>query len=245
MRSKLWAMTARTPSRAVPLAAQSRLLPVPYSRPASTIERHALAGVLHGRLVNGGLGALGQVQRDPALGARCQAVAQPHVGEGAAHHHLVVAAPRSVGVEVLSRHTVLGEVAPGRRGRADGAGGGDVVGGHAVAHHGQHPRVGDVGDRGRRHRHGLEERWVLDIGGVVLPRVRLAASGRHLLPVLVAVEDGAVAGAEHLRRQRGADRLADLLHGGPQLGEEDRVALGVGPPSGSVVRSRSMVPASA
>ena len=36
MRSKLWAMTARTPRSAVPLAAQSRLLPVPYSRPAST-----------------------------------------------------------------------------------------------------------------------------------------------------------------------------------------------------------------
>ncbi len=34
MRSKLCAMTALTPSSRVPLAAQSRELPVPYSCPA-------------------------------------------------------------------------------------------------------------------------------------------------------------------------------------------------------------------
>ncbi|OPZ07402.1 MAG: hypothetical protein BWZ10_02831 [candidate division BRC1 bacterium ADurb.BinA364] len=38
MRSKLAATTARTPSRRVPLAAQSREEPVPYSAPASTIS---------------------------------------------------------------------------------------------------------------------------------------------------------------------------------------------------------------
>ena len=38
MRSKLSAMTARTPSSRVPLAAQSRLEPLPYSLPASTIS---------------------------------------------------------------------------------------------------------------------------------------------------------------------------------------------------------------
>ena len=32
------AITARTPSRYVPFAAQSRLLPVPYSAPATTIK---------------------------------------------------------------------------------------------------------------------------------------------------------------------------------------------------------------
>jgi hypothetical protein len=36
IRSKLTAITARTPSRNVPLAAQSRLEPVPYSLPART-----------------------------------------------------------------------------------------------------------------------------------------------------------------------------------------------------------------
>ena len=37
MRSKLWAMTAFTPRSCVPLAAQSRELPVPYSSPPKTI----------------------------------------------------------------------------------------------------------------------------------------------------------------------------------------------------------------
>ena len=36
IRSKLLAITALTPSSAVPFAAQSRELPVPYSAPAST-----------------------------------------------------------------------------------------------------------------------------------------------------------------------------------------------------------------
>ena len=36
MRSMLSTMTARTPRSAAPLAAQSRLDPVPYSLPAST-----------------------------------------------------------------------------------------------------------------------------------------------------------------------------------------------------------------
>ena len=36
MRSKLVAITARTPNSAVPLAAQSREEPEPYSLPAST-----------------------------------------------------------------------------------------------------------------------------------------------------------------------------------------------------------------
>ena len=38
MRSKLCAITARTPSSFVPFAAQSREEPDPYSRPASTIR---------------------------------------------------------------------------------------------------------------------------------------------------------------------------------------------------------------
>ena len=36
MRSKLWQITARTPSSRVPFAAQSRDEPLPYSAPAKT-----------------------------------------------------------------------------------------------------------------------------------------------------------------------------------------------------------------
>ena len=50
IRSKLLAITARTPRSKVPLAAQSRELPVPYSAPAMTISG-VFPGVLHRRVV--------------------------------------------------------------------------------------------------------------------------------------------------------------------------------------------------
>ena len=50
MRSKLSASTARTPSSIVPLAAQSRDEPDPYSLPASTTSGHALGPVPLGGL---------------------------------------------------------------------------------------------------------------------------------------------------------------------------------------------------
>ena len=48
IRSKLSAMTARTPSSAGPLAAQSREEPEPYSLPAMHDERDALGLVADG-----------------------------------------------------------------------------------------------------------------------------------------------------------------------------------------------------
>ena len=44
MRSMLFAITARTPSSSVPLAAQSRELPLPYSSPAITTDHISPAG---------------------------------------------------------------------------------------------------------------------------------------------------------------------------------------------------------
>ena len=98
----------------MPLAAQSRDEPEPYSLPASTTSGTPSAGVALGGLVDGGLLAVGQVQGDPALGARGQLVAQPDVGEGAPHHDLVVAPSGPVGVEVGPLDAVVGQVAAGR-----------------------------------------------------------------------------------------------------------------------------------
>ena len=47
MRSKLWAITALTPSSAVPFAAQSRELPVPYSWPAMTMSGTPLSQAIN------------------------------------------------------------------------------------------------------------------------------------------------------------------------------------------------------
>ena len=55
MRSKLSAITARTPSNMVPLAAQSRDEPVPYSLPARITQRRAFLLVAHGGIEDGHL----------------------------------------------------------------------------------------------------------------------------------------------------------------------------------------------
>ena len=123
MRSKLSAITARTPSRRVPLAAQSRDEPEPYSLPASTTSGTPSVEVAHRGVVDRHLlAAVGEVQRDAALGAGRQLVAQADVGERAAHHHLVVAAARAVGVEVLGLDAVLVQVLAGRAVALDRAG---------------------------------------------------------------------------------------------------------------------------
>jgi hypothetical protein len=77
--------------------------------------------------------------RDAALLARAvgrgrnHQVLDAHVGEGAAHHHVVVAAARAVAVEVGLLHAVLQQPLAGGRAGLDGAGGRDVVGGDGVA----------------------------------------------------------------------------------------------------------------
>ena len=75
------------------------LLCVPHR---GVIDRHLLAG------------SVGEVLRDAALGARRELVAQADVRERAAHHHLVVAAPGPVGVEVDRLDASLPQVRPGR-----------------------------------------------------------------------------------------------------------------------------------
>ena len=84
-------------------------------------QRDRLLGVAHRRVVDRHLLAVGssraEVERHAALGPRRELVAQADVGERAPHHHLVVAAPRAVGVEVprLRRRARSGTPPPGCR----------------------------------------------------------------------------------------------------------------------------------
>src|SRR3989442_6107848 len=72
------------------------------------------------------------MSRPSTLPIAGQAVAQPDIGECPAQHHLVVTAPRSVGIEVDRLDAMLDEVPPGRAIGGGGAppperGGGDRV----------------------------------------------------------------------------------------------------------------------
>src|SRR5207247_1758928 len=100
----------------------------------------------HGGVVDRRLVAFGELDGDASLGAGRQPVAQADVGERAPDHHLVVAAAGAVRVEVGGVDAAVDEPHAGGAVLADRAGGGDVVGGDAVAQHGEDAGAGDVAD---------------------------------------------------------------------------------------------------
>src|SRR5207244_8594374 len=102
----------------------------------------AVGDVAHRGLVDRHLLAL--VERHAAFLAAEHQVLDAHVGEGAAHHHVVVAAARAVAVEIRHRDVVLLQIDPGGRGRLDRAGGRDVVGGQRVAEDREHLSAANI-----------------------------------------------------------------------------------------------------
>ncbi len=142
--------------------------------------------------------AVGQVASECALAFRHQLVAQAHIGEGAAHHDFVIAAARSVGVEVRRLHAVRDEVLSRRAVRLDGSGRRDVIGGDAVAEIAEHACAGDVFHRRRLLRHVVEVRGIFYVGRVLLPRKGLSLRHLQTAPAFVALENFAVGFLEHV-----------------------------------------------
>ena len=215
-------------------AEQVRALGGPVARRAGAVllageqdQRHALLAVALGRVEDRHLLAVGEVRGPRALAARDEQVAQADVGEGAAHHHLVVAAARAVGVEEAPLDAVLEQVLAGRAVGLDRAGRRDVVGGDAVAERDEAARALDVLQRLRLRRHALEERRPLDVGRALVPGVQVALGNGQRLPALVAGEDVGVLLVEHAAVERGGDGLLDLRARGPEVAQEDVGALAV------------------
>ncbi len=69
-------------------------------------QRNAALGVLHAGVEDRHLLAFGQQARDAAFRSRRELVAQAHIGKGAAHHHLVIAASTWSVSAVRSRSAV-------------------------------------------------------------------------------------------------------------------------------------------
>ena len=162
-------------------AEQVRALGRPVARRAGAVflagendERNALVLVAHGGVVDEHPLARGMVDGVAALDHVAalvlhHLVLDADIGEGAAHHDFVVAAPRAVLVEVGDRDLVLLQVFAGRRGRPDVAGRRDVVGGDRVAEEAEDARVHDVRDGLRLLGHALEIGRVLHIGRADVP----------------------------------------------------------------------------
>ena len=155
--------------------------------------------------------------RVAAFAVRRHGVADADVGEGAAHHHFVVAAAGSIGVEVRHVHGLLLQVFAGRARRLNGAGGRDVVGRHGIAEQGENPRAfhfhrlrGVGADR--------EERRLLDVGGV-FPSVGVAGVHFDGAPGVWAGEHVRVLALEHGGRDL-RDGFLDFRVGGPDVAQE-------------------------
>ena len=163
-------------------ALQGRALGGPVARRARAVllarqhdGRRLARAVARRRVEDRHLLAFGEQQRLAALDAREQLVLEPHVGERAAHHDVVVAAPRAVLVEVRGLHAALLQPLAGRARGLDVAGGRDVVGGDAVAEQRQHACARDIDERRRVLAHAVEVRGALDVGRSLVPGVSRAA----------------------------------------------------------------------
>src|SRR5262249_61942045 len=100
---------------------------------------------------NAHLLAVGVMFGHAAFRAGGHQVLDAHVGERAARHNAVVAAARTVAVEVAHFDTPLDQVLPRRRSRFGRTGRADVIGRHRIADDAQRPSAGNVLDYARLH----------------------------------------------------------------------------------------------
>ena len=234
-------------------AEQLRALRRPVARGARAVllagqhdQRRALGAVALGDVEDRALLAARHVHGPRALAAGHEQVAQAHVRERPAHHHLVVAAAGAVRVELAALDAVLDQVVPGRAVRLDRAGRRDVVGRDRVAEHARGSVRRETSSTVRRlERHPLEVRRPADVGRARVPGVEIAGGRVERAPGLVAGEDVRVAAAEELAGDRAGDRRSEISS---EVGQSSwrKTSLPSGSwPIGSVVRSRSIRPASA
>ena len=160
-----------------------------------------------------GQAALGNI----AVGALQHEVLDADVGEGAAHHDFMIAAPRAVLIEVGRTHLMLRQIFPGGGCQLDRAGRRDVVGGDLVAEHRQNTRIDDIDDRFRLFLHAFEIGRVLNVGRAHVPAIGLALDGLDLAPVGVALEHVGVAFLEDRRGHVLLHQSVDLLGRRPDV----------------------------
>ena len=123
----------------------------------------------------------------PLLLAQHQ-ITDAHVRERAPHHHLVVAPPRAVRVEVARRDGQRGEIEPRGRVRGDRSRRRDVVGRHGVPEDAQNARAHDIPRRRGLRRQADQIRRLLHVGGSRIPAILVALRHLETLPDLVAVD---------------------------------------------------------
>ena len=134
----------------------------------------------------------------------------------------MIAAARTIGIEVLALNAVRDEPLPGWTRPRNVAGGRDVVGRDGVAEQREDARATDRANAGRLHPHVTEIRRILDVRGTVVPREGLAAWYVQFLPEFIAAEHVGVLRLEEVALDAAIDLLLDFLRAGPDIAQEDR-----------------------
>jgi len=125
-------------------------------------------------------------------------VDQTHVSESTTGHHLIVTSTGSVRVEIFIRDSTLSKEASSRGVLSDLSSGGNVIGSDGVAHVQEAVSVVHISNRLELSFGALEEGRVVDVSGVIVPRVEFTSRGFEVLPHLGSLEDVVVDINEHL-----------------------------------------------
>ena len=149
------------------------------------------------------------------------------IGEGAAHHHLVIAATRAIGVELSRADLALGEIFTSWGCVFERAGGRDMIRGDHITQNCHNLGVLKIGDLVSFHRNALEIGWILHIGRGGGPIVGFLIGHIHGLPFLIALKHIGIFRQEGLTGHRRFHHFGNLLRGGPDVFEVDVIAVAV------------------
>lgn len=143
-------------------------------------------------------------------------VDNPGVGESASGHDQVVSSSTAITVVILLLYAFFVEISSGGRVFGNGSSWGNVVGGDEVSERGQTVSALDVFDFLQLGLDILEERRVLNVGGVV-PLIDAILTDWQLVPTVSALGDLVVVVLEHLGLDHLFDQLIDFLLARPDL----------------------------
>jgi len=147
------------------------------------------------------------------------------VSEGTSSHDLIVTSARSVGVEVLIGDSTLSEEASSRGVLGNLSSGGDVISSNGITHVQKAVSVVDIRDFLDLSFGGLEERRVVDVGGVIIPRVEFTFRGLEVLPHLGSLKNVVVNINEHLRLDASFSNCTNFITSGPDFRKENILSI--------------------
>jgi hypothetical protein len=145
-------------------------------------QRDMLFGVDFTGVENRHLFAFRHQSGESPLFAFDHLVADPHVGKGAAHHDVVVAAAASIAIEIVFFNAKGSEVEPRWGVRFKGAGRRNVVGRDRIAKEGERAHFFELFALGEFSRTSFKERRALDVCAFGIPGILRAFFRFDFLP---------------------------------------------------------------